>query len=108
MNPKPRKRSRSGRRVLDEIVREHPGMRDAIDEVRSELRASMEITRIRERAGLTQSELATLIGTTQSAISRAESGDYDGHTVKLLGKIARALGVKLVVKFVGKPEPLEA
>ena len=37
------------------------------------------IVELRERAGLTQRELAKRIGATASVISRLEDGDYDGQ-----------------------------
>jgi len=45
---------------------------------------------LREEAELTQKELADLIGTTQSVISRLEDADYDGHSLSMLIRIATA------------------
>ena len=44
----------------------------------------------RVAAGLTQKQLATLVGTTQSVISRLEHADYDGHSLTMLQRIASA------------------
>ena len=52
---------------------------------------------LRKDAGLTQKELAELIGTTQSAISRLEDADYDGHSLSMLRRVAEALKQKLTV-----------
>lgn len=64
-------------------------------------RVNAEIARairdLRTDAGLTQSELADLIGTTQSAISRLEDADYEGHSVSMLNRIAKALNQRLTV-----------
>jgi transcriptional regulator with XRE-family HTH domain len=51
---------------------------------------------LRKQAGLTQKELAKLIGTTQSVISRLEDADYEGHSLSMLSRIAAALGQRLV------------
>ncbi len=51
---------------------------------------------LRKQAGLTQKELARLIGTTQSVISRLEDADYEGHSLSMLSRIAAALGQRLV------------
>ena len=51
----------------------------------------------RTSAGLSQKELAALIGTTQSVISRLEDSDYGGRSLTMLERIARALGKKLTV-----------
>ncbi len=57
---------------------------------------------IRKKAKLTQQELADMIGTKKSAISRLEDADYGGHSISMLLKIAVAVGTRLEVKFVGK------
>ncbi|MCW5824240.1 MAG: helix-turn-helix domain-containing protein [Cyanobacteria bacterium TGS_CYA1] len=51
----------------------------------------------REEAGLTQKQLAELVGTTQSVISRLEDADYDGHSLTMLERIANALNRKLSI-----------
>ena len=58
------------------------------------------IYQIRKRAGLTQQELAKLIGTTTSVISRLEDADYAGHSLTMLKRIAEALDKRLEVRFV--------
>ena len=52
---------------------------------------------MRKKAGLSQQQLAELVGTTQSVISRLEDSDYDGHSLTMLDRIARALGKKLTL-----------
>ena len=46
-----------------------------------------------------QKELADLIGTTQSVISRLEDADYEGHSLTMLSRIARALNKSLEVRM---------
>jgi transcriptional regulator with XRE-family HTH domain len=55
---------------------------------------------LRKQAGLTQQELAKLIGTTQSVISRLEDADYEGHSLSMLSRIATALKQRLVFSVV--------
>lgn len=55
------------------------------------------IRRLREESGLTQSELAERVGTTQSVISRLEREDYEGHTLSMLRRIGSALRRRIVV-----------
>ena len=57
------------------------------------------IYELRKEAGLTQKELADLIGTTQSVVSRLEDADYDGHSLSMLHRIAKALNRTLTVKM---------
>ena len=54
----------------------------------------------RVEAGLTQQQLAKLVDTTQSVISRLEDADYHGHSVAMLRRIAEALGKRLEIRFV--------
>jgi len=49
---------------------------------------------------LTQAELARLMGTSQQAISRIESGEYEGFSLKTLEKIVKATGSRLKIEFV--------
>jgi predicted transcriptional regulator len=62
-------------------------------------RMNAEIARLlydmRTEAGLTQEQLAELVGTTQSVISRLEDSDYDGHSLSMLNRIAEAMHKKL-------------
>jgi len=58
-----------------------------------------EIKTARKENHLTQHELAELIGTKQSNISRLESGGYN-PSLEFLGKIAGAMGKKLEVRIV--------
>ena len=40
------------------------------------------------------------MGTSQQAISRIESGKYEGFTLKTLEKIAEATGMRVKIEFV--------
>ena len=51
----------------------------------------------RVAAGLTQRQLAKLVGTTQSVISRLEDADYEGHSLTMLQRIAGALGERITI-----------
>jgi ribosome-binding protein aMBF1 (putative translation factor) len=57
----------------------------------------------REDAGLTQSQPAKLVGTTQSVISRLEDADHDGHCLSMLQRIATALNRRVVIRLVARP-----
>lgn len=58
-----------------------------------------EVIRVRCEKGLTQKELAEMIGTTTSAISRLESLNYGRVTLSTLVKIAKALNLELDIHF---------
>jgi transcriptional regulator with XRE-family HTH domain len=54
---------------------------------------------LRKGAGLTQKDLAKMIGTTQSVVSRLEDADYNGHSLSMLSRIAKALNRALSVSM---------
>jgi transcriptional regulator with XRE-family HTH domain len=58
------------------------------------------ILKAREAAQLTQAQVARLVGTTQSVISRLEDADYEGHSLTMLQRIAEALDRRLEVRLV--------
>ena len=58
-----------------------------------------EIIMARKEKNLTQKDLAELIGTKQSNISRFESGNYN-PTLDFLNKLASAVGKELEVRIV--------
>ena len=67
---------------------------------RQALKLAMKIAELRNQKGLSQQELAKLMGTSQQAISRIESGEYEGFTLKTLEKIAEATGMRVKIEFV--------
>jgi len=60
---------------------------------------SAQIKALREDRKLNQQELAELMGTKQSGISRLERSDYSVWKVGTLRKLARAFGVRLRISF---------
>lgn len=75
----------------------NPEREAALERERLNAKVARLICDYREEAGLTQKQLAELIGTTQSVISRLEDADYDGHSLSMLARIATALNKKLSV-----------
>ena len=55
---------------------------------------------LRLSAGLTQRQLAKLVGTTASPISRLEDADYEGHSLAMLNRIASSLKRRVEMHFV--------
>jgi len=60
---------------------------------------SAQIKALREERELSQLELAKLIGTQQSGISRLEKSDYSAWKVETLRKLAKAFHVRLRIRF---------
>ena len=71
----------------------------AYETEKSQINVSSEILKARTAAGLTQRELAASVGTSASCMSRIESPEYGGHTMKVLRAVAAACGCRVVVKF---------
>lgn len=54
----------------------------------------------RTAAGLTQQQLADLIGTKQPVISQLENADYKGQSLAMLERIAEALDLEVQLRLV--------
>ncbi len=76
-----------------------PEFRKYFEEERQALELAIKIARLREKMGLSQHDLAELMNTSQQAISRLESGEYEGFTFKTLKKIAEVTGTMLKIEF---------
>lgn len=87
-------------RTLEKILKKDPSFQEGLDKAGEAWDIAFQIINLRERAGLTQKELAELVGTKQSNIARIESADYTSYTYKTLEKIAKALKARLEVKVV--------
>ena len=77
----------------------------SIEREREKLNIAQQIYDLRTKAGLTQKQLADLVGTTQSVISRLEDADYNGYSLPTLAKIAIAFHRKVEVSFVPEDSP---
>ena len=89
-------------RTLQEYKQEQmkdPEFKKAWDDIDSEFKLMESMIRARERAGITQAELARKIGTKQPALSRLERGGFRKATVETLRKIADALDANLVIEL---------
>jgi predicted transcriptional regulator len=93
-------RSKSAIDILNREFAGDPKYQAGLAAERIKLQASRAIYDARTAAGLTQQDLAKRVGTTQSVIARLEDADYDGHTLKMLNRIAAALGREVEVRLV--------
>ena len=58
---------------------------------------ALQLAALREKAGLSQKELARKLRTSQQQISRLESPDYEGHSLSMLRRVAEILGATVRV-----------
>lgn len=72
----------------------------ALEEARADDAVARKIAALREEAGVSQRQLAKLVGTTASVICRLESADYEGHSLNMLHRIAAALNRRVEIRFV--------
>ena len=89
-----------GMAILDSLTGDSPAMRALIAEETENLRIAKTIYELRAAAGLSQTELAKRIGTTQSVVSRLEDGDYEGHSLAMLQRVASALDKRIEIRWV--------
>ena len=82
------------------FVEGKPKMQAMLKEAEQDMDVAEQIHNLRMEAEMSQAELAKLVGTTASAISRLESADYDGHSMAMLRRIAAALNKQVKISFV--------
>ena len=79
----------------------------SLEQERVNAEVARTIYELREQAGLSQKELADKVGTTQSVVSRLEDSDYEGHSLSMLSRIAKALNQQVQVVIQPKDPELE-
>jgi len=77
-----------------------PARLKALEEARANEEIARKIHELRAAAGLTQTQLARVIGTTASVICRLEDADYEGHSLAMLRRIAGALNRRIEIRFI--------
>jgi len=93
----PRKTSNAVRILHRRYVGEDAQRKASLERERVNAEVARTIYELREQAGLSQKELAERVDTTQSVISRLEDADYDGHSLTMLNRIAKALNREVQV-----------
>ncbi len=93
-------KTRDANRIIDDVT----GDDEELQQMMAEERVNTEVARLiyeaRKMAGLTQIELAKLIGSKQPVIARLEDADYEGHSLAMLQRIAIALNQRVEINFV--------
>ena len=79
-----------------------------LEEERANATIARQIYMLREKAGLSQRELARLVGTTASVICRLENADYEGHSLAMLRRIAAVLDKRVEIRFVSARQTTRA
>jgi ribosome-binding protein aMBF1 (putative translation factor) len=93
-------RTKNALKIIDRITGDDPELLELIEEETLNTQVARMIYEARTQAGLTQQELADLVGTKQPVIARLEDADYDGHSLAMLQRIATALHHRLEIHLV--------
>ena len=91
-------------RLVRERARRSATYRKTFARTLQQIDLALLVREMRERAGLTQADLAKRIGTTQSVIARLEDAEYRGHSLSMLERIAMACGVSLRLRAEKGPD----
>ncbi len=83
---------------MKEILLDDPELRKEYDALEPLYEMKSELIRLRLEKGLSQKELAALLGTKQSAISRLEGGNSN-PSIEFIIKVAQALDKKVHISF---------
>jgi len=103
----PRTTSNAVRILHRRYVGEDVQRKASLEQERVNAEVARTIYELREQAGLSQKELADRVNTTQSVISRLEDADYEGHSLSMLNRIAKALNQQVQVVVQPKDRDLE-
>ena len=86
--------------IVDHMIGKDRQLRELVIQAGIDADVAQMIYDARTTAGLTQAQLAKLIGTKQPVIARLEDADYHGHSLQMLQRIAEALNQRLELRFI--------
>lgn len=100
------KRLAGGMEGLEKRVLARPGAPERVAEIANELRLAVALTAMREQAGLSQRDVATLLGVSQARVATIEKSR--NVTVEVLEKYVKAVGgqLEITARRDGKRLPL--
>ena len=93
------RKERDATRILEQLTGKDRRVRKMVAEEALNAKVARMIYEARTKSGLTQAQLAKLIGTKQPVIARLDDADYEGHSLSMLQRIADALDQRLEVSF---------
>jgi ribosome-binding protein aMBF1 (putative translation factor) len=86
-------------KIIDKMTSTDPELEKMVAEASINALVAQLIYEARTKAGLTQKQLAELVGTKQPVIARLEDADYEGHSLSMLQKIALALDHNVAINL---------
>lgn len=94
-------KTKSALKILEGLVGEDPDLCEAIDREEILAHIAQLVFDSREQAAITRAELAALVGAAESEIAQLEEAVYEGNSLAMLNKVAKALNKRLEINFVG-------
>jgi transcriptional regulator with XRE-family HTH domain len=85
-------------RYLEEQLKD-PDFAERFERAGEAWDVALQLVALREKAGLSQKDLARKLKTSQQNISRLESPSYEGHSLSMLRRVANALGATVRLTF---------
>ena len=83
-------------RYLEEQLKD-PDFAERFEKAGEAWDVALQIAALREKAGLSQRDLARKLKTSQQNISRLESPSYEGHSLTMLRRVAKILNATIRV-----------
>jgi DNA-binding transcriptional regulator YiaG len=84
---------------IDGQLEADPKLAGDVDQLLTEMRIEQEIVALREKRGLSQRDLAKLLGTSQPYVAKIESGRIKNLGVRTLLRCATALGGRVTLRI---------
>lgn len=84
-------------KIQEKLNQGDPELQEMVQEASVNAEVAQLIYAARTQAGLTQQQLAELIGTQQPVIARLEDADYEGHSLSMLQRIVQALNRRVEI-----------
>src|SRR5438132_11745684 len=81
---------------LEEQLKD-PGFAERFERAGEAWDVAIQLAALREKAGLSQKQLARKLKTSQQNISRLESPSYEGHSLSMLRRVAEVLHARVRV-----------
>ena len=81
---------------LEEQLKD-PGFAERFERAGEAWDVALQLSALRQKAGLSQIDLARKLHTSQQNISRLESPSYEGHSLAMLRRVAEVLGATVRV-----------
>ncbi|MEO0835594.1 MAG: helix-turn-helix transcriptional regulator [Cyanobacteria bacterium J06642_3] len=103
----PKKPISDAMEIIDRMIGDDTETRELYEQAKVNVHVAQLIYDARSSAGLSQIELARMVGTTQSVISRLEDADYEGHSLSMLNRVAQALNREVKIDLVPIASSLE-